>query len=150
MNPALSQSCIDEDGDGWGWNPDTNQSCQVSPSNGDTTPKTDSANLTGGLKVTWSANDATQNVSQYEVAGKVNSGNERSLFRGTATEFIVRLADIPATFNDRVCVRVRAIRTTTVDSAQRDTFSEWSVENCISLPDAPLLPPQLIEVSVVE
>ncbi|OED40364.1 hypothetical protein AB833_12225 [Chromatiales bacterium (ex Bugula neritina AB1)] len=137
INTASAQTCIDEDGDGWGWDPDANTSCQVTGTN-PVTP--------GGIKISWAANSAAENVSVYEVAGQINGGQERNFFTGNATEFSARLTDLPATYNDVVCVRVRAVRIT----GTMRTFSGWSMQSCITLPAVPLQPPQLIELSLIE
>ncbi len=135
-NSVRAQTCIDDDGDGWGWDTDNNTSCQVSSGN----------DTQGGLRITWAANDASENVSEYEVAGTINDGQESNYFRGNATEFSVRLSDITANFNDTVCIRIRALRTTGTGTR----YSEWSPRSCITLPDAPLQPPRLIELSLIE
>lgn len=141
---SIAQTCIDDDGDGWGWNPETNSSCQVSISG---TP--DLARV-GGIKVSWPANSASQNVSEYEAVGQINGGEETGFYRGSAAEFSVRFTDVAANFNDTVCVRVRAVRVVGTGDNTQETFSAWSEQSCITLPDAPLLPPQLIELSLIE
>lgn len=143
VNIAYSQSCVDDDGDGWGWNAETNSSCQVG-NNGNT-----GNTISGGLKVSWAASDASENVSEYELIADINSGDPTTLFRGNATTFSIRLADISANYKDFVCVRIRAIRSAT-SSTDNETYSNWSVPNCITLPDAPLKAPQMIELSLIE
>jgi len=141
---SFAQTCIDDDGDGWGWDPEANSTCQVA---GGDTP--DLINV-GGIKVSWSESSASENVSEYEIQGQINDGAKTRYYRGSASEFSVRLSSISATYNDTVCVRVRAIRITTIGNTTRQTNSEWSNRSCIIIPDAPLQPPQIIELSLTE
>jgi len=153
---AAAQSCVDEDGDGWGWNQETNSSCQVNgggsaehsgQSTGDSEPGLINA---GGIRISWPANSASENVSEYEAVGRVNGGSETGYYRGNATEFSVRFTDIAAIYSDTICIRVRAIRLSNTGDTATQTTSDWSNQSCITIPNAPLRPPQMIELSLIE
>jgi len=141
---SVAQTCVDDDGDGWGWNQETSSSCRVAGS--------DAADPIsgGGIRVSWPANSVSENVSEYEAVGQVNDGPETGYYRGSETEFSIRLTDISAVYNDTVCIRVRAIRLTVTGSTTRQTNSDWSMQSCITVPEAPLQPPQMIELSIIE
>jgi len=144
---SVAQTCVDDDGDGWGWNPETNSSCQVADAGEDGGQELIDA---GGIKVSWPANSAAENVSEYEAVGQINGGTETGYYKGSATEFSVRFSDISANYRDTICVRVRAVRNSNTGGATTQTTSDWSSQSCITVPEAPLRPPQMIELSLIE
>jgi len=91
-----------------------------------------------------------ENVSEYEAVGQINGGTETGYYRGSATEFSVRFSDISANYRDTICVRVRAVRNSNTGGATTQTTSDWSSQSCITVPEAPLRPPQMIELSLIE
>ena len=144
---SVAQICVDDDGDGWGWNPETNSSCQVTDAGEDGERDLIDA---GGIKVSWPANSASENVSEYEAVGQINGGTETGYYRGSATEFSVRFSDISANYTDTICVRVRAVRNSNTGGTTTQTTSDWSSQSCITIPEAPLRPPTMIELSLIE
>lgn len=123
-----SEVCVDEDGDGWGWNETLQQTCI--PAGGENIERKNPV----GIRVSWPKNPPAQMVEGYKLKLLVNDAiAAEETTRGTSLSFQFDI--INATFEDRVCAQVAAFR--------KDQTSAYSELNCIVIPEQ-ILPPMTV------